>query len=131
MSTTLRDPVTADLTVPRVILGAPSSQGQQFADVVAQTIRDGLGLWLGEFFLDQSQGFNWPGILGVKSPVPSRCARLFRDFLLGVPGVVSVSAVSAFVGATRAFTYSFTATLSNGQVLTRNAAGNYNTQSTP
>ena len=103
---------TGDLVLPRVIV-------TDFASCVRQQILDGLSLWLGEWFLDTSQGFPWAQrIFGIKFPNSTQVSALFRQFLLSIDGVASVVAQASIDGRTRQFSYSFQATLTNGQQVT-------------
>jgi hypothetical protein len=124
MSTTLRT-ATGDLALPRVIV-------TDLASVTVQTIKDGLSLWLAEWFLDQNVGFPWlQKILGIKNPNPAKLGKYIRQFLLSVPGVFRVSSTAAYTAATRAFSYQFVANLDNGQIITRNADGSYDITGSP
>lgn len=119
MSTTART-ANGDIALPRVIV-------TDLASCVRQSILDGLGLWLGEWFLDTNAGFPWlQKILGVKTPDPARLGQLITSFILGVQGVATCTANATYDGQKRAFFYSFTATLDNGQILTRNTNGEFN-----
>lgn len=111
MSTTART-ASGDLQLPRVILTDP-------AQVARQSTVDSLSLWLGEWFLDNSVGFPWlQQVLGLKNPNITKIKALLRQTILAQPYVVDVVADAAFNRSTRAFAYSFAATLNTGQIIT-------------
>jgi hypothetical protein len=110
VSNTLRD-ATGDLVLPRVLVSDPAS-------VALQGIRDILGLWQGEFFLDQSAGFPWLSFLGQTNPNTTQIAALLQQAILAAPYVISVKATSSFDRALRAFSYNFAAQLNTGEVVT-------------
>lgn len=111
MSTTART-ASGDLVLPRQIV-------TDFASCVRQAIIDGLSLWLGEWFLDTSVGFPWAQrIFGIKNPNQTQLQALFRQFLLSIAGVVAVVASVTINRPARQFSYSFVATLNNGQTIT-------------
>lgn len=86
--------------------------------VAVQTIRDGLKLWQGTWFMDQGTGFPWLVFMGQKVLNSNQLIAALRAFLLGVPGVVSVLASATFSPTARAFEYDFTATLDSGAIIT-------------
>lgn len=107
---------TGDLQLPRVVV-------TDFASCVLQSILDGLALWQGAWFLDTSAGFPWAQrVFGIKNPSTTQLSALFRQFLLSVPGVVSVTASANLNRAQRAFSYTFAATLNTGQVISGGSA---------
>ena len=71
---------------------------------VAQNIRTRLGLWVGQWFLDQTTGMPWlQYVLGAHT-VPFYDAAI-RDNILGAPGVIGFQSYSSTLGtATRALT---------------------------
>ena len=116
MSTTLRTP-GGDLVIPRVIV-------TDLASVVRQQILDGLALFQGEWFLDQSAGFPWfQTVFGRKLVSTAQINQALRQFLLGVPGVASIVASSTFDGARRLFTYAFQGFLTNGLAVSGDSQG--------
>jgi hypothetical protein len=111
VSTTART-ATGDLQLPRIIV-------TDIAQVARQTIIDGLSLWESEWFLDQNAGFPWAQrVFGIKNPNQVQIAALLRQFLLSVPNVVTATATIFLNGAQRAFSYTFSANLANGQKVT-------------
>jgi hypothetical protein len=111
MPTTTERSLSGDLQLPRVLVTS-------IAQVARQQILDGLGLWQGEWFLDQLAGFPWAQrVLGIKNPNVTQIQALLRQFLLSVANVVSVVASATFDVTRRAFSYTYTASLSNGQQL--------------
>jgi hypothetical protein len=110
VSTTLRT-ATGDLAIPRTIITDPGA-------VAVQTLIDTFALWQGAYFLDQAAGFPWAqAVVGQMNPSVPYIEALLKDAILGVPGVVSVTASATFNRRTRAFSYSFTATLDTGVVV--------------
>jgi len=99
-----------------------SGQSALVTDPGAQcaiTLQDKLSFWLGEWFLDTSQGVPWLQVLGIKNPNVSAIRAMLRSIIEGTPPVVSVNELSAvFTPARRSFAYQFSATLASGQVLT-------------
>lgn len=93
-----------------------------FASCVRQQVIDGLGLWLGEFFLSTTSGFPWSSLLAVKTPSDAQIIASLNQFLLSVPGIATVKSSSVFNRGARSFQYSFWATLNNGQILTGGSA---------
>jgi hypothetical protein len=88
-----------------------------------QAIRDILGLWLGEWFMDQSVGFPWlQRVLGLTNPNVTQIAALIQQAILAAPYVISVKASSTFDRTRRAFSYFFAAQLDTGQVVTGGSA---------
>jgi hypothetical protein len=110
MSTSARTN-SGDLVIPRVIV-------TDFNTCVLQRVRDGLGLWALEWFLDQSAGFPWWRILGQKNISATEAAAFIRQFLLSVEGIVSVTATAMVNATARSFAYAFQAQLNSGAVLT-------------
>lgn len=120
MTTTLRTS-TGDLVVPRVIVRDP-------AQVACQTIRDGLALWKGSWFLDLNAGFPWLLFLGVKILNANQLIAALRAFLLNVPGIVTVIATATFNRAARAFSYEYSCTFNSGAIITGGSATPANLQ---
>ena len=120
MTTTLRT-ATGDLVVPRVIVRDP-------AMVAVQTIRDGLNLWAGSWFLDLSTGFPWLMFLGVKVLNSNQLVAALRAFLLSVPGIVSVIANANFNRTARAFSYQYAATFNSGAIILGGSGAQANLQ---
>ena len=120
MTTTLRT-ATGDLVVPRVIVRDP-------AMVAVQTIRDGLNLWAGSWFLDLSTGVPWLMFLGVKVLNSNQLVAALRAFLLSVPGIVSVIANANFNRTARAFSYQYAATFNSGAIVSGGSGAQANLQ---
>jgi hypothetical protein len=99
MTTTLRT-ASGDLVLPRVIVSDP-------IQVAAQTVRDGLNLWRGEWFLDQNAGFPWLMFLGQKIVNDGQLLNALRTFLLSVTGIVNVIAQATFDRVSRSFNYTY------------------------
>jgi hypothetical protein len=99
-----------DLRIPRVLITAADQ-------VCVQTIRDGLALWAEEWFLDQSVGYPWQNILGQKSINTGQFITLMRSYLLSCIGVAAADVTARYNGVTRAFAYTFSATLNSGAVI--------------
>lgn len=109
--TTFARTTTGDLAIPRSIVTDPSECARQ------QAI-DILSLWASEWFLDQSVGFPWSMLLGLKIVNTTQITALLRQALLSVTGVVSVDVDSQFNRVARSFAYTFKAKLDTGKVLT-------------
>jgi hypothetical protein len=100
-----------DLAIPRVIVTDPGQCARQ------QAI-DILALWASEWFLDQSIGFPWQSLLGLKIVNTTQIEALLKQAILSVTGVTSVTAQVQFNRTQRAFSYNFSATLNTGAILT-------------
>ncbi|HXN32722.1 MAG TPA: hypothetical protein VN894_12705 [Polyangiaceae bacterium] len=84
----------------------------------ALRIQNGLQLWLGNWKLDQSQGFPWQQILANKNPNLVAASNKLKSaiLLLGAPVVISVPSVQmAFNTTIRNLVYAFTALAATGQ----------------
>jgi hypothetical protein len=119
VSTTLRvltgqPGVAGDLVLPRVLVTSTNA-------CILQSVIDGLNLWLGEWFLDQNDGFPWPQILGNPPNVKAAFAAL-RKFLLSVQGIVSVVVGGNYNSSKRALAFNYSAQLANGAILTGGSA---------
>lgn len=85
----------------------------------AITLQDKLSFWLGEWFLDTSQGVPWLQVLGIKNPNVNAIRAMLRSIIQGTPPVVSVDELQAlYTPSRRSFAYTFSASLATGQVLT-------------
>ena len=100
-----------DLEIPRVLL----TDAENCARLQATQI---LQLWAGEWFLDQNIGFPWSAILGLKILSTGAIESLLKQAILSVTGVTSVVAQVEFNRVARAFSYTFSATLDTGAILT-------------
>ena len=115
---------TNDLAIPRVLVAdLPSCARQQAIDI--------LSLWAGEWFLDQAVGFPWNSLMGLKILNTTQIDGLLKEAILSVQGVVSVTAQVLFNRAARAFSYSFTAQLATGDVLTGGSNQAFSVANTP
>ncbi len=106
---------SGDLVFPRVLV-------TDFASCILQQVKDGLALFQLEWFLDQNAGFPWVFLLGVKIVSTQQIETSLQQFLLSIPGIVSVTASSSFNRAARQFSYDYWAQLNNGQILTGGSA---------
>lgn len=90
------------------------------ATVTAQKAADMLNLFLGEWFLDSSQGTPWfQLILGVKNPDFNLIRSALRKRMLSVPGVSAVKDISFnWIPSKREVDYSVSLVLSTGQTIT-------------
>lgn len=80
------DPITGDLVVTDGDLVFVSG-----VDSILQDIRLALGFFLGEWFLDETEGIPYfQKILGVKNPDLLAIREIYRQRLLAVPGVLDV-----------------------------------------
>ena len=110
MTTFARTP-NGDIEIPRVLLTDPDQ-------VCLQTVRDGLALWKGEWFLDTALGYPWTVLFGQKIVNTGQFIAIMQQFLLSCIGIVSANVTASFNGTTRAFSYFFSALMSSGAVLT-------------
>jgi hypothetical protein len=109
------DRTTNDIKLPpRIIRGA---------EAVAQRVRVRFRWFLGEWFLDQRQGVPYYRDILVKNPDRILITFIFRQVLLGTPGVKSVANFRADLDrATRTLTVDFeAAVLTDGSILTARA----------
>lgn len=112
MSALLRK-VTGDIAIPLAIQRDPGK-------LAAQAIADQFNLWLGEWFLDTTQGFPWvQRILGKTSVNLTQVRGLLRQAILLVPGVIAVEELNVtFDRVNLALAYFASAKLDTGQVVT-------------
>jgi hypothetical protein len=106
------DPVTGDLLIPyALITGAPA---------IVQRIYCRFRFWLGEYFLDTSQGVPWRTRIFVSNPNYVVISSLMAEVISGTPGVGSVlSCRTVLVDAVaRRAQCDWSATLANGSVVT-------------
>jgi len=115
---------TNDLSIPRQLISDPASCARQQAVDVLQ-------LWAQEWFLDQNLGFPWGDVLGLKIVNTTQIQALLEQAILSVQGVVSVTATVSFDRVRRAFSYSFTAPLDTGQILSGGSNVAFSVSSTP
>lgn len=86
-------------------------------DAIEQDIRTALQMFLGEWFLDETEGVPYhQSILGQKvSPLIVR--EIFRQQLLAIPGVLAVVEISAsFVGTSRTITIPWKVSTDLGEI---------------
>lgn len=85
------------------------------ANAVAQAISTRLKLWLGEWFVDQTDGTPWlTQILGPRATRNPDAA--IKQRILGTPGVTSIASYSSsFSGAARSLTVNVTVNTLYGQ----------------
>jgi|SRR5580700_3615565 hypothetical protein len=100
-----------DLAFPRVVVTDPAQCARQQAV-------DILSLWYTEYFLDQSIGFPWQELLGLKIVSTTEIEAVLQQALLSVTGAVSVTTDVNFDRAQRAFSYSFEMILNTGAIVT-------------
>lgn len=104
------DPVTGDIV----------TSGQQFLtgiEEIAQTIETRLGLFLGEYFRDITEGTPWhQTILGKEGSLHSKEAAI-RNRIVRTPGVVRITRFNAdFNPDTRAYSVSVEAMTTYGEL---------------
>ena len=115
---------TNDLAIPRVrVTDLPNCARQQAIDI--------LSLWQGEYFLSTQDGFPWQLLMGLKILNTTQIEGLLKEAILSVQGVVSVTAQVLFNRVARAFSYSFTAQLATGDVLTGGSNQAFSVSGTP
>lgn len=84
---------------------------------ILQDILQRIRMFLGEWFLDNTQGIPyWTQIL-VKNPSQSKINAIFQNVILGTPGVQILTTYSISINAaTRVLTVSFTCQTTSGKV---------------
>lgn len=87
-------------------------------DVVAQELRIRLNFFLGEWFLDATQGIPYfQTILGQKTPI-GIVSQIFKKAISTCPGVANVDSFDvSFNGVTRSMTLNFACVLTDGSIL--------------
>ncbi len=104
------NPATGDLAYPAALLFG--------ADAIMQRLRVRFAFWLGEWFLDTSQGIPYRERVFIRGVKPPAIVAMFRRILLDTPGVVAVpSCTLSPVTIARTATLSFQAKLSDGSVI--------------
>lgn len=106
LSTTYKDVAIINGDLPTV------SGLEQIQQNVLQT----LGVFLGEWFLDNTIGVDYYGTVFVKNPNQAAINAMFISVILGVAGVQSVLAFNAAPGAGRTFAVSFKLQTTSGTV---------------
>ena len=85
------------------------------AEAIAQAIDLAFGFFKGEWFLDQNIGADWYSILGRKPYEPGRARAFARAVLLGVAGVLEITALDpVFDSIARHLTITWTVTTDYG-----------------
>lgn len=64
------------------------------ADAIVQAVRIRLQFFRGEWFLDLSAGLPWFQSVLIKNPDPNILHTVFRDEILGTPGILSLSSLT-------------------------------------
>jgi hypothetical protein len=101
-----------DISQPRVVV-------TDFNQAMLIKVQDVLNLWQGEWFLNTSAGFPWAQqVLGTKQINAAFVGGLITKALLSIQGVAAVTSSAQFNTSTRAFTYSFSAKLNSGALIT-------------
>jgi hypothetical protein len=109
-------PIIGGATLPANLAPVIQTDEGQAAAII---IDNKLSMWLGEWYLDLSQGTPWLTILGVKNPDLNAVRQVLQGIIAGTPPVNVVNDVSlAFDTTTRNLTWSWTATLDSGVVIT-------------
>lgn len=87
-------------------------------DAIAQQITIRLRLILGEWFLDTRVGIPYFGDIFVKNPDLTRVRSIFRQTILGTPGIAAFEEFSLSVdNPTRTLSVEFRAKKTDGEVL--------------
>ncbi len=116
---------TGDMVLPGVGLGAEAIETDP-VESAAIRINDGLQLWLGDWKLDQSQGFPWQSVVNQKTPSLVAVSNLLRTAILelGAPVVVQVTQLTLIVKRSlRDLSYTFTAKATTGAKLVGGSNG--------
>jgi hypothetical protein len=115
LKTDSENPVVGDLYLENGTFRMTNSLSEE----VAQQLWIRFKFFLGEWFLDRSQGFPWfQSVLGVKTPI-GIVNQLIRRLILGVPGVAELKTFSLVNDtATRTASVRFTVVLTDGVALT-------------
>lgn len=88
------------------------------AEVVAQRLRIRFQFFKGEWFANPDEGFPFFQDVFVKAPDLGRITDLFRDAIMGVNGVASITSLSILlVAGTRTLNVVFIAALTDGTTL--------------
>lgn len=84
---------------------------------VLQDILQRLSFFLGEWFMDNTQGLPWFQQILIKNPDQSKIDALFLNTIMGTPGVIQVNAYSFTVNSTqRILSVSFNALSTSGPI---------------
>ena len=90
-------------------------------EAIEQNLRVRLRFFLGEWFLDASQGIPYFRVIFIKSPIMLLVRSLFRQAILSTTGISTVDSLDLELDkAARELSVSFRATMNTGAVLTYN-----------
>lgn len=93
------------------------------AESIAQAHRQKLRAFLGEYFLDETQGIDWFGEVLVKNPNLPAVRTLIRSQIEEVPGTRSVDTFNVeFSKGSRSLSINYTATSDTGELITSSFA---------
>lgn len=88
----------------------------------ASKIRARLALWLGEWFIDTSEGVPWYGLVLGQKPDLAIVKRLVTTIILSVPGVATVDEMNAtYAGDSREVDVTWRATSDSGEQISGGA----------
>lgn len=104
------DPLTGDLD----LTGGRVNFTRDRHEIIRQRVESALSLFVGTWFLDQTQGVDWLGLLRQKDLTPIQ--RAVTDVVLADPDVASAS-ISVERSASRVATVRGTARLTTGEAL--------------
>ena len=94
------------------------------AERIGQQIKITLQFWFEEWFLDTTQGIPYLQYICIKNPNLQHIRQIFRNAILSVPGVDSVSELTLNVDArTRTLEVVYTANTSEGLLTRRELLG--------
>jgi hypothetical protein len=88
------------------------------ADCAAQKLTNRFLLFLGEWFLDSSQGLPFYQLIAVKNPDPTVLERLFTNIVLSVPGVTKVDFLTVKINNQRQASMQMQAEVDGAYVIT-------------
>lgn len=88
------------------------------AESIAQAVRQKLKLFLGEYYLDETQGMDWWNTVLVKNPNLAAVRTLIRSAIEEVPGIRAVITFNLdFAAATRQLGVEFKASTDTGELI--------------
>lgn len=91
----------------------------QESDFIRQRVKQSLGLFSGEWFLDTSVGLPYYQYILVKNPDLNLIEGLLRDAILSSPGIAELTRFEFdYNNSTRSMSVSFDAKCTNGQTIT-------------
>lgn len=95
----------------------PAGTAPLATNPVLQDVLQRLRFFLGEWFLDNTQGVPYFQQILIKNPDQSKVDAIFQNIILGTPGVTQLSSYSFVVNAaTRLLAISFTCVTTTGVV---------------